>query len=132
MNRQKKVLPVFFIILLVAIVVVFIRRTPEFPSTSNGSDPVAAYRAGNNIIYSKHARCRMDCRNISEREIREVLREGVINHQKSEPERNNPRYALEDVTEDGQKVRLVIALEKTQAVVVTCIDLNKEWPCNCN
>ncbi len=74
----------------------------------------------------------MDCRKISAAEIKEVLEEGVINFQKSEPERTNPRYALEDVTHDGQKVRIVIALEKTQAVLVTCIDLEKEWPCNCN
>lgn len=131
MNRRKKALPAFFLILLVALVIVFIRRTPAPRSGTNENDPVAAFRAGNNIVYSKHARCRMDCRMISEQEIREVLREGVINHNKSEPDRNNPRYALEDVTEDGQKVRLVIAIEKTQAVVVTCIDLEKEWPCNC-
>src|SRR5687767_223704 len=120
MNRRKKALPAFFLVLLVAIVIVFIRRTPEPRANSNGNDPVAAYRTGKSIVYSKHARCRMECRKISEREIREVLREGVINPGKSEPERNHPRYALEDVTEEGQKVRLVIALENAQAVVITC------------
>lgn len=74
----------------------------------------------------------MDCRKISGEEIQEVLQEGVVNHGKSEPERSNPRYALEDVTQDGQKVRIVIALEKDQAVLVTCIDLGKDWPCNCD
>ena len=128
MKRQKRAWPAFLVILL-ALLVVFISRRNRH-DTPTGEDPVAAYRKGE-IVYSKHARCRMDCRNITPGEIQEVLEEGVVNIKKSEPKRTNPRYALEDVTKDGQKVRIVIALEKTQAVLVTCIDLEKEWPCNC-
>ena len=131
MNRRKKALPALVIVLFAVFFVIFLRRTPTTGSDNNGSDPVASYRSGK-IVYSKHARCRMDCRKISEEEIKEVLQEGVVNHGKSEPELDSPRYALEDVTQDGQKVRIVIALEKNVAVLVTCIDLEKEWPCNCN
>ena len=128
MKRQNRAWPAFLVILL-ALLAIFISRRNRH-DTPSGEDPVAAYRKGE-IVYSKHARCRMDCRNITPAEIQEVLEEGVVNIKKSEPGRTNARYALEDVTKDGQKVRIVIALEKTQAVLVTCIDLEKEWPCNC-
>src|SRR3954462_3185913 len=38
------------------------------------------------LIYTKHARCRMDCRHISEADIKEVLREGHVNEAKSKQE----------------------------------------------
>ena len=130
MAKRKVRIPAFFVILL-ALIVVFVTRKRNTEPANSGIDPVAAYRSGK-IAYSKHARCRMECRKISDAEIKEVLQEGVINLRKSEPGLSSPRYALEDITQDGQKVRIVIALEKTQAVLVTCIDLEKEWPCNCN
>ena len=130
MNRRKVRIPAFLVILL-ALIVVFVARKRNSSPADPGKDPVAGYRSGN-IVYSAHAQCRMACRKITDAEIKEVLQEGVINYQKSETNLTNPRYALEDVTQDGQKVRIVIALEKKQAVLVTCIDLEKEWPCNCN
>jgi hypothetical protein len=86
-----------------------------------------------NIVYSRHARCRMDCRKIDESEIIEMRDKGRINHAKSEPDANrDPRFALEGVTHDKQRVRVIFAQTDTSLVVVTCIDLDTEWTCNCN
>jgi hypothetical protein len=69
---------------------------------------------------------------ISEEEVRQILREGKINHRKSNPRNKpDPQYALEGITPDGQAVRIVFALSSGKAVVVTAIDLKKEWPCQC-
>jgi Domain of unknown function (DUF4258) len=84
------------------------------------------------IIYTKHARCRMGCRMIDATEVQEILRDGTINYQKSDLRSSpDPKYALEGLTHDGQRVRIVFANSPRGPVVVTVIDLGKEWTCNC-
>jgi hypothetical protein len=84
------------------------------------------------LIYTKHARCRMDCRHIDESEVTEILEKGRINYRKSEPAgRPDPKYALEGTTHDGQQVRIIFAPAKRGMVVITVIDLGSEWSCNC-
>lgn len=94
------------------------------------ADPVTRDPA--TLIYSKHARCRMDCRQIDESEVKEILQKGRVNYAKSEPAgRPDPKYALEGTTRDGQNVRIVFAASKRGTVVVTVIDLDREWQCDC-
>ncbi|WP_126970930.1 DUF4258 domain-containing protein [Gynurincola endophyticus] len=90
-------------------------------------------RTPDKLIISKHAACRMDCRKIDEREIREILQKGTINWSKSEPQNKpDPKYALEGTTSDNQKVRIVFADSPKGLVVVTVIDLVTDWECACN
>jgi hypothetical protein len=82
---------------------------------------------------SKHGACRMECRNISEAEIKDLLKTGKINYSKSEV-RDKPcgTYAVEGTTKDGQNVRIVIADCDTISRVVTAIDLGMEKDsCSC-
>jgi hypothetical protein len=89
-------------------------------------------RQTSKIIYTKHARCRMDCRHIDEAEVREILEKGIINREKSDPaSKPDPKYALEGFTRDGQEVRIIFAPAENGMVVITVIDLQKEWSCNC-
>jgi hypothetical protein len=76
----------------------------------------------------------MKCRNISEAEIKDVLKTGKINYDKSNV-RDKPcgTYAVEGKTADGQNVRIVIADCDTISKVVTAIDLSSEKvACDCN
>ena len=85
------------------------------------------------LIYSKHARCRMACRHIDESEVQEILQTGSINERKSEPAaRPDPKYALEGRTHDGQQVRIIFAPASRGMVVVTVIDLDTDWTCDCH
>lgn len=84
------------------------------------------------LQYSNHARCRMDCRHITEGEVQETMRDGTINYRKSDIKNARcPRYALEDQTKDGQHVRIVFAQCDNYTEVVTVIDLDTEWTCDC-
>jgi hypothetical protein len=85
------------------------------------------------VNYSKHARCRMGCRHISEAEVKEILQEGKINYSKSELKgaECKKRYAVEGTTSDNQKVRIIFAPCQTEVTVVTVIDIGKEWPFDC-
>lgn len=84
------------------------------------------------LIYTKHARCRMDCRQIDENEVREIVAENHINRSKSNPNDSRcPTYAYEGYSHDHQHLRIVIAQCKTVWKVVTCIDLENEFTCSC-
>jgi Domain of unknown function (DUF4258) len=86
------------------------------------------------INYSRHARCRMDCRKIDETEVKDILKNGAINYKKSEIG-NMPdckrKYAVEGTTRDKQRVRIIFSPCANEVTVVTVIDIGKEWPCDC-
>ncbi len=84
-----------------------------------------------NLIFSKHARCRMDCRKIDEREVREILINGMVNEKKIQKDKRGITYPVEGFTHDKQNVRIVFAPRGDALVVVTVIDLDKEWSCDC-
>jgi hypothetical protein len=102
------------------------RRSPESVNDRGLSRNVSR------IIYTRHAKCRMDCRNIDVAEVEEILQNGEINYGKSDLRSDpDPKYALEGRTPDGQNVRIVFANSPRGPVVITVIDLGKEWACNC-
>jgi hypothetical protein len=99
------------------------------PGTNH--DPIN--RRADHLIYTRHARCRMDCRHITETEVREILERGEIDYRKSEPDAHpDPKYALEGNTNEGQHLRIIFAPSQRGLVVITCIELGVEWKCDCN
>ena len=84
------------------------------------------------IEYTEHAKCRMQCRHISQEEVEEIMQEGKINYNKSDVHaRPCPAYALEGITKDNQRVRIVFGQCDLKTKVVTVIDLDTEWACEC-
>ncbi|MDZ4793951.1 MAG: DUF4258 domain-containing protein [Bacteroidota bacterium] len=84
------------------------------------------------LEYSKHAKCRMQCRKISEAEVEEIMQDGKINYNKSDLNNNRcPRYAVEGRTKDEQRVRIVYAQCNEATTVVTVIDLETNFSCSC-
>ncbi len=88
-------------------------------------------RNATHIIFSKHAKCRMDCRKIDESEVKEILKNGTINHKKIQNDKRGKTYPVEGFTHDKQHVRIVFAPKDDGLVVVTVIDLDTEWKCDC-
>lgn len=90
-------------------------------------------RYAGHLQYTKHARCRMDCRHITTNEVRDILLHGMVNGGKSDPgDRPCPTYALEGYTlSDHQHVRIIFAQCNRTVRVVTCIDLDHDFTCNC-
>jgi uncharacterized membrane-anchored protein YhcB (DUF1043 family) len=97
------------------------------------NDPKDVNRHPANLRYSKHAKCRMSCRNLDESEVLEILEKGKINMDKSNDRPNKcPTYALEGKTHDGQQSRMVFSFcGPDDVTVVTVIDLDTDWECNC-
>jgi hypothetical protein len=85
------------------------------------------------LEYTVHARCRMDCRQVTETEIREILSKGRIDFAKSNlHDKPCPTYALEGYSHEGQHLRVIFAPCREATRVITCIDLDKKWKCNCD
>lgn len=74
----------------------------------------------------------MACRKISQTEVEEIMKDGKINYNKSDAKASPcPVYALEGITKDDQKVRIVFGQCDYKTKVITCIDLNTDWECHC-
>jgi hypothetical protein len=74
----------------------------------------------------------MECRHITHAEVQDIMQNGKINYTKSDLQNARcPRYALEGITQDNQKVRIVFAQCDEKTEVVTVIDLDTEWACDC-
>lgn len=127
MSDMKRRKYVYLIIVLVLVVVVYLFRSPE---NGTGAEP---YRNITEIVYTNHARCRMGCRDISENEIKKVLEDGSLNRAKSgfDRQHNDQTYAVEGYGNDGQFIRVVVTPRNNQLLVITVIDLRKDWACNC-
>lgn len=145
---NKKWLPRILILLMVVAVIVaktckysnYSHRKPGVTTNDNRKDP-ASNKTGRDkafdrrtvlLEYSNHAKCRMQCRHISQAEVEEIMRDGEINYNKSDLQNDRcPRYAVEGITQDNQNVRIVFAQCNEKTEVVTVIDLNTEWSCHC-
>lgn len=128
------------IILVLAIILFWVKRNQrgdeviaakETKSTASKSAR-GLNRYPEKIIFSPHAKCRMQCRDITEAEIKKVLQKGKINYRKSELQKEDcqKRYAVEDIA-DSQRIRIIVAQCHDKLTVITCIDLDKEWSCAC-
>ena len=92
-----------------------------------------SFRNTTHLILTKHAKCRMDCRHITEDEIKEIIYDGKVNEAKSGPgTKGDETYVLEGYSDESQHLRIIVAPENDGLVVITCIDLDNEWACNCN
>ncbi len=145
---SKKWLPYILMLLMVIIILVikqFKNRnapTPK-PNVTNSDRPKDPASNPTNrdkgferrtalLEYSNHAKCRMQCRKISQAEVEEIMRDGKINYNKSDLQNARcPRYAVEGVTNDNQRVRIVYAQCNDKTVVVTVIDLETDFTCHC-
>ena len=87
------------------------------------------------LILTRHAECRMDCRQISLEEVQYIIDNGRINPRKSKPAPSPdkcPTKAYEAWSPEGQKIRLIIGICPDEPILITAIDLGHKHQCNCD
>ena len=145
-TKLTKALPLIVVVLL-AIMLLAVRRCKENnepfqqssvktndkrSSSSNVNRDRGFDRRVSYLQYSNHAKCRMNCRHITQAEVKEIMQDGKINYSKSDLQNSRcPRYAVEGITKDNQDVRIIFAQCNDNTTVVTVIDLEKNWTCDC-
>jgi Domain of unknown function (DUF4258) len=101
---------------------------PKDPASNKTDRDKGFDRRTSLLEYSNHA----TCRKISPAEVEEIMRDGKINYNKSDLQNARcPRYAVEGITNDDQRVRIVYAQCNEKTVVVTVIDLETDYTCHC-
>jgi hypothetical protein len=141
---KNKWLPYVLILLMTAAIIIINKSNkksdhptvtdnkPKDPATNKTDRDRGFDRRISLIEYSNHARCRMQCRRISQTEVEETMQQGKINYDKSDLQNARcPRYALEMVTDDNQRVRIVYAQCNRSTTIVTVIDLDTDHDCDC-
>lgn len=135
---MKKAFPIIVLVVLAALAIYLrnCRSTSDTKTTTTSNKEYKVRGLNRNpshINYSKHAKCRMDCRHIDDAEVNDILQNGKINYNKSELNGNECRkkYAVEGYSKDNQHLRIIFAPCNDEVTVVTCIDLGAEWECHC-
>jgi len=139
----KKAFPYIVLILLAILVLAIKRCNPPGNNTNRKKKEIVddnSYsgrglnRNPSHVNYSKHARCRMGCRHIDETEVMEILHDGKVNYKKSELDAADcrKRYAVEGYSHDKQHLRIIFAPCDNEVTVVTCIDLDNDYACDCD
>ncbi|MDE3183416.1 MAG: DUF4258 domain-containing protein [Bacteroidota bacterium] len=119
----------FYFLVIIIVVLLIIKSSAWFNQLNRDT---SSFRNTGHLILTKHVKCRMDCRHITEDEIKEILKEGSVNYAKSGiGSKGDSTFALEGYSHENQHIRVVVAPESDGLVVITCIDLGHEWPCNC-
>lgn len=77
------------------------------------------------IIYSQHARCVMACREISEKDVMDILKNGDVNFEESHVRDTPcPSYAIEGTDAEGKKIRVVVTTVDSIAEIETAVNLS--------
>lgn len=83
------------------------------------------------LIYTDHARCRMECRFVKRETVERIYREGTVNCHKSGRKEGDMRYALESHVKGGDLVRVIVEDEDDKHIVITVIRVDVKDQCSC-
>lgn len=123
--KPRNLIAILFLLLLVF--GYFLKQRWHEPASSEALDRHPA-----RIYYTRHARCRMDCRHISEADIRAIIENGVINLARSDArDRPCPTLAVQGETSNGESLRVILAQCPTETRIITCYNLRKDFTCAC-
>ncbi len=108
-------------------------QTKQPNSKKNPVQKQRSFNKNRGYTLTRHAKCRMDCRNIDDQDIRDILKNGKNNYKKSEPNKKPcPIKALEGyASKDKQHIRVIAATCPNKTKIITVIDLKRNYDCYC-
>lgn len=106
-------------------------RAPVAPPAPIAADPLASMRS-NPLRITRHGECRMACRQFQRAEVEDLLAHGTWMPERTRHDGPCPSHALEGTTADGQHARMVFAACDRVTKLVTAIDLDREYACDCD
>lgn len=124
MNPKNVYFTLFLALALLVFLVFRIRNEPKAKELFD--------RTPRSLVYTKHARCRMNCRQISESEIGEIIRKGIIHMNKTNlRDKPCPTFAVQGRTSSGEQIRVILAQCSNNTKVITCYNLEEDFACDC-
>lgn len=140
-NRNSEILLMYAILGVVFISMLFYKRITGISWLHDPSKQLLASNqailnfnfSGANLFYSGHAKWRMECRQIKEKDVEWILKKGSINYQKSELKAPDckRKYAFDGYTLEKKHLRIIATpCGFDKLTILTCIDLDKKWECD--
>lgn len=104
------------------------------PSGSGSGGAASALQAelsSRPLDVTRHGSCRMSCRGVDDAEIRDVILHGELDPERTREDGPCTSYALHGRGTDGARLRVVVAGCDDVTRLVTVVDLDRDWPCDC-
>jgi hypothetical protein len=124
MKSKNATFSLLVVLLVLAVAMLKLRQEPEHKEAFDRAPLV--------LSYTEQALCRMGCRQISEQDVREIMKKGIINfnfsNRRGEP---CPTFALQGRTRDKEYIQVVFAQCSKETRVVTCYNLEQDGDCAC-
>ena len=124
MKARNVIFTLLFVLALLVFTIIKIRHEPKKKLALNRYPP--------RIKYTEFALCRMDCHHINANSIMAILRNGEVNHTKSDlSKRPCPIFTIRGLTK--QKMSIIITIQQCGTVtkILDCYDANETVGCNC-
>ena len=87
------------------------------------------YSDSTQLVFSALANCKMSCLVIDEKEVRTVLKEGLVNVSRSNVTSAEKTFAVE--YNSGKKLRVVVTPKGYSLMVITVNPIEKKVECDC-
>ena len=87
------------------------------------------YTDSTQLIFSAMANCKLACLSIDEKDVRRVLKEGLVNVSRSDVASAEKIFAVE--YDSGKKLRVVVTPNGNILIVVTVNPIDKKVECDC-
>lgn len=124
MKSSNATLSLLLVLLVLAVALLKWRQEPR-PREAFDRQPEV-------LRYTGDARCRMECRRISEAEVAEVMKRGVINFSRSNRRGQPcPTFALQGRTGKGAYLRVHFLQCPEATTVLNCYNLERPADCDC-
>lgn len=124
MKSKNATLSLLLVLLVLAVGVLKWRQEPERREAFD--------RAPKVLRYTGDARCRMKCRTISEGDVQEIMKKGVINFNRSNRRSQPcPTFALQGRTARGAYLRVHFTQCPEATTVLNCYNLEAAADCDC-
>ena len=125
MKRRNVTVSLFLLLLLFVAFLVRRWNEPRRKEAFDRDPPL--------LLYANEALCQMDCRQISKEEIKEIMKKGIINFNRSNRRGNPcPTFALQGSTAGGKSLLVNFGQCKNKTTVLFCFNLQKDLDCDCS
>lgn len=124
MKSKNATLSLLLVLLVLAVALLKWRQEPRLKEAFD--------RSAKTLSYTNEARCRMACLHISEGAVKEIMKKGIINFNRSNRRGQPcPTFALQGRTKDSIYLQVLFAQCAEQTTVLNCYNLEGEVDCPC-
>jgi hypothetical protein len=107
------------------------QQEPQEVIQQNTTFKLRGYTDSTKLYFTKMATCKMECLTVSEAELRSVLKDGLVNVERSELDTPEKKFAIEGMSSDGKELRVIAVPKGNALLMITVIRTDKKEQCDC-